>query len=562
MNRRSALAKISRLEDQIAVSVGGQPNTVWGIVSAKTQKVLRHIVYENGKWIETDRPAKFYTGEKLEPVIKTTKRFVVVLGGRGSLKSVGVHDIGLAGVADRGDKVMCMREFQESINDSVHSLLKDEIARNSLEGFKEFESFLNHENGGGIRYRGLSRNPSSVKSAAGFKRFIVEEAAKLSRTSIRTLTPTARNKALFGTPAEIRQGIEEAKSKNKDKLANVQMFFIANPESQSDPFSERFINPFLNEINTNGFYEDDLHLIVKINYVDNPWFEFSGLEEERAHDEKNLSDAEYAHIWLGDFMDEVDGSIITQDWFNAAIDADIKLGFKPTGAKIVSFDPADTGKDPKAVTIRHGSVILDCLQNKEGDAFTATAWACNIAKQESADHFIWDCDGMGATLREHVAMYLGGSRVITTQYRGSNDVANPEAIYSFENKGVQIRASSRNEDVFFNRRAQRIWELRDRFYMTWRAVTFGEYIHPDKMISIRSTIKDLNVLRAETCRIPRKKNDNGKIQILSKKEMAAAPYRLPSPNMFDSAVGSLDIPDIISAKPKAMPKPLKRMPLR
>ena len=54
----------------------------------------------------------------------------------------------------------------------------------------------------------------------------------------------------------------------------------------------------------------------------------------------------------------------------------------------------------------------------------------------------------------------------------------------------------------------------------------GEYINPAEMISLSSEIKCMDQLRAEVCRIPLKPNSSGKIQILSKVEMAKKPYEL------------------------------------
>ena len=69
-------------------------------------------------------------------------------------------------------------------------------------------------------------------------------------------------------------------------MDDVQMVFCANPASSEDPFSQRFITPFQTELDQNGIYEDDMHLIIKMNWSDNPWFDDSGLEAERLFDLK------------------------------------------------------------------------------------------------------------------------------------------------------------------------------------------------------------------------------------------------------------------------------------
>jgi phage terminase large subunit len=559
MSRGNYLNRLSKLEEEINESTGQKYSTVFGIVSDPGD-LIRSVKYSGNSWIEVEEKPNIYIAEKLEKVLYSKKRIVVVIGGRGSAKSVGVHDIVLSRVRDRGDKAMCMREFQSSIDDSVHALLKEEIERLVMNGFDIQEKRIFSDSGGSIRYRGLARNPSGVKSAAGFNIFCVEEADNLSSNSIKTLTPTARNKSFFGTPSDIDRKISE-ENEIEDKFSAVQMFFIANPKSQADPFSQRFINPYLDELISKGIYEDDLHLIVMMNCDDNPWYRFSGLEAEREHDKANCSPAMYRHIWEGGFLDEVEDSIISQDWFNAAIDAHVKLGFKPTGAKVVAFDPADTGNDAKAITYRQGSVILDARQTKDGDFHTATLWACDFARDIQADHFVWDGGGMGATLRNEITRQLAATRIEVSMFNGAAGVRAPDAVYLFENKGVPIQNSKPNKDTFSNLRAQKYWELRDRFYATYRAVAHGELTDPDKLISISSKIEDLDLLRAEMCRIPRDRENNGKIKIMGKDKMREK--KLKSPNMADSAMMSLDIPDIMRARtPTAAPRPIQRFPTR
>ena len=101
-----------------------------------------------------------------------------------------------------------------------------------------------------------------------------------------------------------------------------------------------------------------------------------------------------------------------------------------------------------------------------------------------------------------------------------------------------------NRDTFLNKRAQYWWKLRERFENTHRAINQKTYINPDEMISLSSSIECLNQLRSEVCRIPLKRNNNGKIQIMSKLEMSKKPYELPSPNMGDSLMMSMFSPKV------------------
>lgn len=553
MGKRLSAAVIASLEERIAATTGERHSTVFGIVSMSGD-LIRSIECVNGSWVEVDKQPQTYLAEKMERVLKSNKRFVVIIGGRGSGKSVQAVDIALHRIADFGHKVYGLREYQESIEDSVHSLFDAEIKRLGYEGFTTQKSTIFHKSGGMTKYRGLSVNPESIKSASAFNLFLSEEAAKYSDSSLTHLTPTARNAARAGLPCKEEQSEEE------DNLKDVQMFFIANPQSKADPFSQKFLVPFWPDILRDGFYEDDLHLIVQINYTDNPWFMASGLDAERLNDKRVLSTAKYNHIWEGDFLDDVENSIISVDMFNACIDAHIKLGFQPTGAIVVSHDPSDEGNDPKGLVVRQGSVILDAMTIRNVDAFVGVKIACDIARDRKADNFNWDGDGMGALLRNEITKHLAGLKIQTNMFRGSGSVENPDSVYKWDNKGMGTKNNKTNKETFLNKRSQFNISLRDRCYNTWRAVTFGEYMNPDEMISFSSSISEIDVLRSETCRIPLVSNNNGKIQIMSKKDMKEK-LKMPSPNIHDSLVMSLDIPDTIALNaPVRRPQPIKRLP--
>ena len=306
--------------------------------------------------------------------------------------------------------------------------------------------------------------------------------------------------------------------------------------SSADPFSQRFIVPFQAELQKNGYYEDELHLIIVLNWRDNPWFPNS-LDQERKWDYKNLPRNLYNHIWEGHFNDSVENSIIPVEWFEAAIDAHKKLGFKPKGQKIVSHDPSDLGDDAKGLCFRHGSVVLDIQELITGDVNDGCDWATDYAINNNADLFVWDGDGLGVSLKRQVSEALDGKRIEKSMFKGSEGVDYPSQIHMPDEKGKSSEVQRTNKDTFKNKRAQYYWSLRDRFYNTYRAVEKGEYVDPDLMISLSSEIPFLEKLRSEVCRIPKKPNGNGLIQILNKDEMKR--LKIPSPNMADSLMMSM-----------------------
>ena len=528
MRKRLTLQAIEACEQKVANADGIYHSTVFGIVHPNGE-LLRCIECAEGEWVEVDKPADIYTAEKLERAVKSKKRFVVIIGGRGSMKSVGVVDIMLAGVMDYGDKVYCLREYQSSISESVHALNKGEIERLGLEGFEILDTTIRHKNGGELKYLGLSRNPESIKSAAGFRRFFSEESAKLSDASLTNLTPTARNKAKAGLPNQQQED-------KKSNIDDVQMFFVANPNSSNDPFSKRFIVPFQSELDKHGYYEDDLHLIIKMNYTDNPWFADSGLEQERAFDYANKSRANYDHIWLGAFLDDIDNSIIEAEWFDACVDAHVKLNFKPLGQEKIAYDPADSG-DAKAMAYQHGCVVLGVTSSNDGDINESTDWALGHVNRIKPDAFLWDSDGVGLSLRRQITEGVNGKKIKLVPFHGGGTVDNPLDVYDEINSDFagDIERERNNAEMFTNQRAQCYWMLRDRIFKTYLAVEKGHNIPNDELISFSSAISELTGLRAELCRIPRKYNNaSGRVQIMSKPEMKK--MGIQSPNMADAVM--------------------------
>ena len=450
--------------------------------------------------------------KKLRPFIDTPKRFKIAIGGRGSGKSMSFADMCLMDAQTKGIKTACFREFQNSIDDSVHALLKSEIERLNLQGFEiqNNQILLNQEPA--FKFRGLARNPEGVKSMHGFQRFWVEEAQTISFNSLKALTPTLRE-----------EGSE--------------IWFSANPRSSVDAFSQRFIKPYEKQLRRDGYYEDDLHLIVVINITDNPLAP-DVLKQEMDSDRERMSPALFQHIWEGEYYDSVEDNIIPTEWYDAAIDAHKKLGFEPSGALIASHDPSDEGGDSKGFALRKGSVVLEVCEKVTGDSGEGMDWALQKARQAQADWFVWDCDGLGISLKRQVDQELESTAMQKHQFRGSETPDDAVVPYSGSD-------SKTNKDTFFNKRAQYWWKLRDRFEATYRAVVKGEYIDPEELISLSSEIPTLDQLRSEVCRIPQKRSNNGKIQIMSKIDMAKKPYELPSPNMGDALMMSMFSPKAV-----------------
>lgn len=463
-------------------------------------------------------PIQLYLGRKWRRIMESDKKFIVLIGGRGSGKSEGAVRVLLAKASTEGCAVLCCREFYTSISDSVHKNIKEVAEKAGMYWVDVTEQKIRliDENGnvfGEFVFKGLARHSSAIRSFTNIKYLFVDEAQTLSQASIQDIFPTIR-------------------------APGSQIYLVGNPMSSGDPFSQRFIVPYQKELERDGFYEDDLHLIVVLNYTENPWH--GELESQRLWSLEHDPRALYDHIWMGAFNDSVDASIIPAEWFDAAKDLHIEKGFDPRGMKVVSHDPADEGGDAKGLVYRHGAVILDVLEKTDGDVADACDWATGYANRVQANIFNYDADGLGGGLRGQIAPAFEGKQIIVKQFKGSQSPENPDEVYQPDEILERIEAKT-NKETFLNKRSQFYIRLRDRFFKSYLWRVKGQYQDPNECISISSKINCMQQLRSEVCRIPLKPNPSGFIQIMSKQDMLTK-HKIQSPNLADSLMMSMEIP--------------------
>jgi len=223
----------------------------------------------------------------------TAPRYFAIRGGRGSSKSRSVADALILRAAQHPIRVLCAREIQDSIKDSVKRDLDDSIARLGLEDFyTSTQAEIRGVNGSLFLFAGLRSNVSSIKSMAGIDVCWVEEAQTVSRHSLDVLVPTIRQ-------------------------PGSQLIFTWNPLNEHDAVEVMF---------RKGHEPPRTHR-CEVNYVDNPWFP-DELRELMEHHRKTDLEA-YAHIWLGHFKKRSD-ALVFRNWrvddFEAPADAEFRFG--------------------------------------------------------------------------------------------------------------------------------------------------------------------------------------------------------------------------------------------
>lgn len=217
--------------------------------------------------------AQAWFPEKLR-ILFSAARYKVVRGGRGSGKSWGFARALLIMAAEKPLRILCTREIQKSIQQSVHQLLRDQIEVLGLGPmFEVLQTEIRGKNGSQFFFSGLSdQTAESLKSFEGVDICWCEEAQAITKRSWDILIPTIRKEGS-------------------------QIWVSFNPQLESDETYRRFVlNPPPSCVS------------LEMNFHDNKMFP-AVLEAERSHAEATMRVEDYAHIWLGRCKPAVEGAI-------------------------------------------------------------------------------------------------------------------------------------------------------------------------------------------------------------------------------------------------------------
>lgn len=189
-------------------------------------------------------------------------RYKIYYGGRGGAKS---HSIATALVARSHSeplRILCTREFQSSIADSVHRLLADKINTMGLsDWFTVTRTEITSRAGSQFIFKGLRHSIQEIKSTEGIDIVWVEEAQVISESSWEVLIPTIRK-------------------------AQSEIWISFNPDEAFDPTYQRFVA-----------HTPPGSTLEKVGWEDNPWFP-DVLDTERRY-MLEVDPEAYDHVWGG-----------------------------------------------------------------------------------------------------------------------------------------------------------------------------------------------------------------------------------------------------------------------
>jgi phage terminase large subunit len=444
------------------------------------------------------------TRPSLNPNLKefwTTKADVKVLkGGRASSKTWDTAGFAIYLASRYKLKFLCMRQYQNRIEDSVYAVLKIQISRFGLddEFIIQKNSIVHKLTGSSFHFYGIHRHITEIKGFEGADIGWIEEGEGLTNEQWQVIEPTLR-----------KEGAEA--------------WVLYNPYLVTD-FVESFKHDPVKGI-----------IVRHINYDENPFLSETMLRKIKRLKESDHE--EYCHIYLGRPLTNDDSVIIKRSWIEAAIDAHIKLGIEAKGKRRLGFDVADDGGDRNSMVGAIGIVNFFCENWKgaEDELLMSCTKAYNKAVSFEAC-IDYDSIGVGAAagskfqdLNDKRKEEGLAGRVNFSKFIAGAKVKNPDDYYIYtEDEKVT------NKDFFANLKAQAWWLVADRFRNTYNAVMKNEKFQEHELISISSSVNNLSDLVTQLSTPKRKFDKFGRVQVESKDQLKDR--HVKSPNDADAFI--------------------------
>lgn len=254
------------------------------------------------------------------------KRYKVLYGGRGAGRTWNIARILLLIGMQRPIRVLCAREFQNSIADSVHRVLSDQISLMGLSSFYDIEvARIKGKNGTLFGFEGIKNNTTRIKSYEGVDYCWVEEAVSVTKDSWRILIPTIR-KEICSNGHRLR-GTQHSREVDgsmlcpvcRERILQSEIWMSFNPNMEDDYTYQRFV------VNA----DTDRSFVIRMTYADNPWFPDvlrQEMEADRALGMQSGHEQDYAdylNVWEGHCKQVLTGAVYARELLRATEDGRI-----------------------------------------------------------------------------------------------------------------------------------------------------------------------------------------------------------------------------------------------
>ena len=421
---------------------------------------------------------------KQRTVFRPEMTYFVADGGRGSGKTFTFIDAVVVEASIRPVRILCTRELQNSIEESIKAEIEAAIIQRGLQRFfRILKTEITGLNGSKFIFKGIKNNINNLKSISDVDVVICEEAESITKNSWEKLLPSIRPRKHF-----------EGREKRPINI------IIFNPDDELDDTYQRFvINP------------PPRTITKTINWSDNKYFP-PNLNEMRLHSLKTRPKKDHDHDWEGKPRSANTDVIIDRDWIRAARFASKTAGFKQVGIKSVAYDPAGQGRDSNAVAVADGNIIniIDDWVTSI-DLREASQRAYKHSVTTGADRFVYDTcgglgDGVAVFIDDHKALIIDEIKVQKNRnsQQRREDAAEiktekDRVIFPFDAGGAVANADQLIPgtkktwgDRCSNAKAQAHMIVAQLFYNTYRYVNLGHKdIDFDQMISIDIDNDDL-----------------------------------------------------------------------
>lgn len=301
--------------------------------------------------------------DKLDPIITDLDnyRYFLLEGGRGGGKSQAVARFILYLGEHYNIRIVCGREIQNSIAESVYTLLSDLILKYNLNYEVQANKITHRKSGSVINFRGFREQGAfNIQGMEAIDIVWIDEAQAITKETLDVLIPTIR----------------------KD---NSKIFFTMNRHVQNDPVYATFINR-----------ADCKHIFI--TYEDNP-FCTQALKTE-AEECKKISMDDYNHIWLGNPLRQSEQAVFGHDelWATKNNKYPLKEGY---GLRLAGFDIARFGDDKCTIVViqQMGALHWEVAHADTWDKIDlnyTTGRILTSATEQRVEKSIIDEDGIGA----------------------------------------------------------------------------------------------------------------------------------------------------------------------
>lgn len=342
------------------------------------------------KMIEVNIPAVF------KELLTLKKRVKLYYGGRSGGKSYAFADSLLLKARQEKLFIVCLREIQSSIKDSVKKLLEDRIGHYGFQDYKVFETRIENQVTGSVfAFKGLrDQDPQKIKSLEGADIAWIEEAQTISKKSFDILLPTIRKKGS-------------------------EIWISMNRELENDPVWVAL-----------GANPDENTFVKKVNFYDNPFCPKEMIE--LALKTKKTAPEDYQHIWLGEPVSEISSKLIAPVLVRRAQSNSF---FETTSPLVIGLDIARFGDDESVFCFRRGRIVEKFEVFKKKDTVQLADIASRYLEDYQPKKLFMDIGANGAGVYD-ILMDRGFGPLI---------------------KGVFFGAKAMNPDRYVNKRAE-MWD--------------------------------------------------------------------------------------------------------